>query len=184
MAKARQDNVLRVPGRLIANPTDVKIASPFGGTELGMVSDVIFRPNLRRKEIHAEEHGGEIVDFVKAGQAPQLGAFVRGFDKDMVLQIFEGSSASAKTDQAKVDYPTDAAPGTLGSAKGFKLLYAPDNTERHPAILLYNAIPLLEEVSEIRFALKTEFGIPVLFYGVRDVTNRVYQMQLMEDLVL
>ncbi len=184
MATARQDNILRVPGRFVADPTDLSIDSPFGGTARGMASDVIFRPNLRRKEIRAEEHGGEIVDFVKTGQSPQIAAFVRGFDPDMTLKIFEGSSVGTKTGKSKVDYPTDAAPGTLGSSTGFVLLYAPDNIEEHPAILLYNAIPLLEEVSELRFALKTELGIPVLFYGIRDATNRVYQMALMEELAL
>lgn len=184
MATARQDNILRIPGRLVAAPTDLTIAFPFGGTALGMASDVIWRPNQRRKEIRGEEYGGEITDLVKTGQSPQLGMFIRGFDPDMTLKIFEGSSVSTKTGKPKVDYPTDAAPGTLASSTGIVLLYAPDNVDEHPGILLYNALPLLEEVSEMRFSLKAEFGIPVLFYGIRDATNRVYQKQLMEDLVL
>lgn len=184
MVIARQDNVLHIPGRLIAAPTDLTIASPFGGTELGMASDVIFRPNLRRKEIRAEEFGGEITDFVKTGQAPQLGMFIRGFDEDMILKVFDGSSKSTLTGKPQIDYPTDAAPGTLASATGIVLLYAADNTEDHPSILLYNALPLIEEVTEIKFSIKDEFGIPVLFYGVRDATNRIYQMRLLEDLVL
>ncbi len=184
MALARADNILRIPGRLIAAPTDLTIPSPFGGTELGMASDIIWRPNQRRKEIHGEEYGGEIVDFVKTGQAPQLGMFIRGFDEDMILKVFEGSSVSTKTGKPQVDYPTDEAPGTLASATGFKLLYAPDNTEDHPGILLYNAVALLEEVSEIRFSRKIEFGIAVLFYGIRDATNRIYQKMLMEGMVL
>lgn len=184
MALASANNILRVPGRLIAAPTDLTIASPFGGTELGMASDIIFRPNQLRAEIRAEEYGAEIVDHVKTGQSPQLGMFIRGFDTDMIQELFEGSSESTKTGETLVDYPTDAAPGTLGTAKGIKLLYAPDNIEDHPGLLLYNAYALLEEVSEIRFSRKTEFGLPVLFYGVRDATNRVYQLGLMEDLVL
>ncbi len=184
MAIARQDNILRIPGRLIAAPTDLTIASPFGGTELGMASDVIWRPNLRRKEIRAEEYGGEIVDQVKTGQSPQLGMFIRGFDPAMILKIFEGSSVSSDTGQPNIDYPTDEAPGTLASATGFKLLYAADNKEEHPSILIYNALPLLEEASEVRFSRKSEFGVPVLFHGVRDGSNRIYQVGPLEDLAL
>jgi hypothetical protein len=184
MATARQDNVLRIPGRLIAAPTNLNTDFPFGGTELGMASDVIWRPNLRRLEIRGEEYGGEITDIVKTGQAPQLGAFVRGFDPDMIQKVFEGSSESTKSGKPIVDYPTDAAPGTLASATGFVLLYAPFNTEEHPGILLYNAVALLEEVAEMRLSRKAEFGVPVLFYGLRDSSNRVYQKMLMEDMTL
>ena len=184
MAIARAGNILRIPGRLVAAPTDLTIAFPFGGTALGMASDIIFRPNAQRAEIRAEEHGGSIVDHVKNGESPQLGMFIRGFDPDMIQQVFEGSSLSTKTKEAKVAYPADAAPGTLASATGIKLLYAADNFEDQPSLLLYNSYALLEEVSEIRFSRKTEFGVPVLFYGIRDATNRVYQLRLMEDLVL
>lgn len=184
MAIARADNILRIPGRLVADPTDLTIAFPFGGTALGMASDIIFRPNAQRAEIRAEEQGGAIVDHVKNGESPQLGMFIRGFDPDMIPKVFEGSTVSTKTKEAKIAYPADAAPGTLASATGIKLLYAADNFEDHLSLLLYNAYALLEEVSEIRFSRKTEFGVPVLFHGIRDATNRVYQLRLMEDLVL
>ena len=184
MAIARADNILRIPGRLVADPTDLTIAFPFGGTALGMASDVIWRPNAQRAEIRAEEDGGSIADHLKMGESPQLGMFIRGFDPDMIPKVFDGSSVSTKTKEAQIDYPADAAPGRLASAASIKLLYAADNFEDHLSLLLYNAYALLEEVSELRFSRKTEFGVPVLFHGIRDATNRVYQLRLMEDLVL
>lgn len=184
MATANPGDIIHVPGRLIKDPTDLTAPPLFGGTALGIVSEVIWKPNLRRREIRGEEHGGEIMDHIQAGQSPMLGCFVRGFDKNMWPLIFEDVTISTKTGKPQVDYPGVTRAGTLASDNSFKLLYAPENTEDWPGILLYNTYALVEETAQIRLSWKDEFGIAVIFQGIRDATERISQMRLLEDMVL
>lgn len=184
MATANPGDILHIPGRLVMDPIDRFLPPTFNGTLLGLVSEVVFKPNLRRREIRGEEYGGEIVDHVTTGQSPLLGCFIRGYDSDMWPLLFDDISPAGQSGKPLMDYPGTTPAGKLASSRSFRLLFAPDDTENVPGIVLYNAYALFEETAQIRYSTKDEFGIAVIFQGVRDSTGRVYQHRLLEDMTL
>lgn len=187
MSAAVASEILHVPGRLIVNPTTLALASApdFGGTPIGNAAEVVVRIDHRDHLVRAEEFGNEIVEVVEAGEDFVMAMFLRGFDVDAMLTVFENSVKSSLTGKPVVSYPGSSIPaGSKGSDRAVRLLYAPENTEEHPAVLMYRGIPLLEEAAQIRFgrSLSREFGTPAIFRGIRDSSNRLYQIALLEDL--
>ena len=57
-------DVLRVPGKLVINPTDITAAFPHGGTELGLTRDSEMRFGIKTELVHAEEWGNQPVESV------------------------------------------------------------------------------------------------------------------------
>lgn len=177
-------SVMRVVGALCANPTDLTVAFPHGGTALGLVTDVVFKPNLRRQELRAEEFGNETVDVIINSETVILGVRVRGQDRDMWDLLWEDPVTGSATGERVAEYPGATRTGNLASARSAKILYSPRNTEGHPALLLYRATLLLDEVQDIALTGKREMTIPALFHGIRDTSGRVYAMGRLEDLTL
>lgn len=187
MAAGDPRSVLRITGSLVANPTNLTTPPAFGGQVLGLTTDVVFKPGLRAQELRAEEYGGEPVELLVGSETAVLGALLRGADGDAWSTVFENSTVSTPSGSPRTDYPGTTRAGTYGSTRAIKLLYAPKNTEGHPALLIYKAIPLVEETAELAFSINREFGIPALFWSIRDTdgtNNRVYQLGRLEDLTL
>lgn len=190
MATADVGNMLLVSGRLVANPTNLAIAFPFGGVELGLVKDVILKPTQAYDVLTEEALGTEIMDVIDLGQAWRMTVAARGFDPDLLSTVFPLNSEVGPTSTDRgVFYPVKSdgtiyRAGTLRSANGVKLLFVPDDRDRHPAVLLYNALPFVIEDAELKCQLGDEFLIPTTFFGIRDGSSRVMQMKRLEDLTL
>lgn len=167
-------NSLRIPGRLCADPTNLAGAFPHGGTDLGLVSEQRFRLNAERGEVRAEEFGGEATEYVIAGQSPVYAAFLTGLDSNMLAKIFESG----------FKYPGSNAPGTLGSARGFKLLFSPRDTVNHPGLIVYNAVGLPDVAAELSFATNLDTGLLVVFKGLRSASGNIYQVDKLGALTL
>ena len=176
MAIADPNFSLFVPVRLVANPTNLGGAFPHGGIEIGPIRDGRFAQGGQTRERTAEEFGGEVVEDFIAGRDSILFACVLDGIKDAGLaKIWPRGSPK---------YPDSLTPGYRGTAFGFKLLVAPRDTTNHPGVILYNAYPLEDETNEMRFGIEEEFGYPVMFRGVRDGTNRVFDVDLLSALSL
>ena len=186
MSTAVANEILHVPGHLIKNPTNLTAPPDFGGTELGNTAEIVLRVVHRSLELRGEEYASEIVEIIEGSDDIAIACFLRGFDKDALTTIFRNSSISTKTDKPIITWPGATAPSTLGSSKAFKLLFAPDSTEAVPGLILYNAIPLVQEVAEMRFAfdLSDELGVPVIFRAIRNTPGKLAQMALLEDMSL
>jgi len=184
MATPDPTKIIHAPGELVLTPTDLTDTVAAGGTLLGVVAEIIFRPNLLRRDLTAEEFGSEVLDIVEAGEQAVLAVLLRSFDGDAVSTVFKETSTGSGTGDTGIDYPGTLRAGTLGSARGVKLLFLPDSSDEVPAILLYNAIPLVAETAEVQLEMDSELTIPAIFHAARDGTGRVYQFKKMEDMVL
>ncbi len=186
MATRDVRNVLRVPGRLIMNPTDLSIDAPHGGTELGLVRDAEFRLGIKTSVVTAEEFGVQPIEYVYAGEAAVMAAVLREFDEDAIQAIFPDTAPGMCGPISTISYDVNDDPraGRFLSAQSFSLLFSPRSLDRHPMILLYKVIPLVEESSLLNLSLSEELGIGVMFHCIPDASGRVYSIGHRGDLTL
>ena len=184
MGLADPGNVIRLGGRLCSGPTDLAAAFPHGGTALGMVSEAVFRPNLKRAQITAEEFGDEPIEVIVTSETVVLGCLLRGVDADAWNTIWEDTTAGSSSGQPVVDYPGSTRVGNLASDRAVKLLYSPDDLQNDPGILLYSALPILDETAELALSISEEMVVRVVWQGIRDGSGNVYQIGRLEDLTL
>lgn len=187
MATANVNNILRVPGRLVKDPSALASAFPHGGTALGLTRDMEFRFGFKTSVVTGEEFGSSVVETIYAGEAVIFAAVLREFDNDALSAIFPNTTTGGSGDEIIEYKPGDNTtnrPGTLLSTKAFKLLFSPRAVDAHPHILIYNAIPAVEEAAMLQASLGHEFGIAVAFHGTPDATGRTYQIGKRADLTL
>lgn len=174
-------NIYRSPGRLVANPTALMSPYPHGGTELGIARDMMFKPNVKFRKLIAEEFKSP-VEVLWTGDDPVMAGVLRTWDNDMISKLFYGTQVSAKGDVGIIDSGT--YPGYPLSRKGIVLLFSPMAVDAHKHILLYNAIPIVEEAFEMKVSISEELGIPFFFQGIPDVYGRTYAVDLRANLSL
>lgn len=189
MATPNPQNIKRVAGVLVANPTDLSIAPPHGGVELGLTRSLIFRTGIKSTQVTAEELGGTSVESYYVGENVVFSAILREFDPDAIVDIFPTASVGASGDpmiQYQPDGSHQSRPGMRLSSKSIKLLFVPKADDNHPYVLVYKALPAVEETSEIKLSFADEVGIPVMFVGIPDDASgrKVYQIGRKEDISL
>lgn len=174
----------RIKGFLCADPTDLSTPFPHGGTALGMVADILFQTRVLHAPVTAEEFGGEPVEWIGGGEVAVLGCIARGMDNDMLQKIFLNTTVGSSSGSRVVSNPGTKRAGSLRSSDSFVLLFSPKDTTRHRGILVYNAVPMLDESAELQLSINEEIGIACLFQGIRDSSDRIYSMARLEDLTL
>lgn len=184
MAASAARRVVRAPGRLVQNPTSLAAAYPYGGTELGGTKGLLVRPFSGVYPITAWELGGDPIEYLNRGAAWGCSGFLRGADDDAIAAIFPNSAAGAVTQHRVVSEPGSVAAGHRLSDSSLKLLFVPRDPIRAPAWILYRAVPMLEEQAELEFSTEDEFGLPVVFMGIRDTSGRTIKWGRIEDLAL
>lgn len=173
MAAPNVDNIYRAPGRLVANPTNLLAAYPHGGTELGIARDVVFKPHISVRELIAEEFRHP-VEVLTTGIRPIIAGVMRTWDDDMMAKLFYGT----QTDSFG---RVGLAPNVISNRAGYRLtnkamvlLFSPTSVNVNKHILIYNAIPVVEEAFEMKLSLAHELGIPFFFLGLPDAYGRTY----------
>lgn len=187
MSVAVTRKVLRIPGRLCADPSDLTAAFPHGGTALGITRDAEFRFGASKHVITAEEWGNIPCEVIVGGETAVMGCVLREFDNDMVKKVFLNPATGSSSGDQVINSKAPAAtlkPGYRLSLKGFKLLFSPKSVDTHPHILMYNALPILDEAALVQASLAEELGIAVAFHAVPDSSGRVYAIGKREDLTL
>lgn len=188
MATANPRNIRRTRGRIAWNPTDLTVAFPHGGTELGIVRNLIFRFGIATEEIRAEEWGNVPTEYVYAGSSAFLAAILREFDNDAIDAIFPdtptGSASGDESIRGAVSGSGVTLGGTLLSAQAGVLVVSPEAPQSQEFLLLYNAIPMPAEASELQISAGEEMGIAVVFRAVPDATHRMWHVGKRRDLSL
>lgn len=184
MATAAVTQAIRVPGKLIVNPTDLSTASAYGGTELGLVRDVTFtRTDETRRVIRAGEFGGEFSSVVRGGVG-WAGSFgIRGLDADAMSTLFPNTFVAGGDTNLREPGTTQA--GMLADDDAVVLLFDPLDTNL-PGVLFFKAIPLIADEVELMFGDAVETVWAVGFLAVRDDEGRmveVAQVSSMSQLV-
>lgn len=185
MAQSNVRNVLRLPGDLIKDPTNLSASAPYGGTYLGLVKAMHFRPGIEHHPVTAEEWGNTVVDVVHAGSAPTFGVTLRELDNDAVSAIFLDTAAGDPSGDRVISFRADnSRAGTLVSTKEMKLLFVPKSPLRHPSFLIRAALPVPTRETEIALRMGAEATVPVLFYARPDSSNRLAVIGKLKDLSL
>lgn len=183
-------DVLIVPGDLVVGATDLTTDSPFGGTIIGEVRDKRFRAGARTYAVAAEEWGGQTVEVIYGRQAAILACVLRSWDEDALGAVFPIYSTGASGRPLIVGQPvagdatTVRAGRALSTLQGVALTFAPRDLDRHPWIHLYNAVPAVEEASELRLEIDDEVGIPVVWHGLPDDQGRTHAIGMRGDITL
>jgi len=167
-------------GKLVADPTDLGVAFPYGGTVLGVMHEVAI---LRRGFLDgrtAEELGGEVAEQTYRGEEWAVSAVLQTWDADALARIYTiatGGSGGVPV----VSYP-GATRGSKQSDRAIALLLAPEDAAETGA-LFYAALPqLLDDVLILsgRERLEKRAG----WLGIRDSSGRVVQMARVQDMTL
>src|SRR5689334_14305454 len=165
-------DVLSVPGRLSINPASLTSGSyPWGGTGLGLVREIVAMPRQRNYAIRAEEYGMVPVEAIQAAEAWMVVGILASHDDDALKKLFMSGATGTTTQRTLV-----TAPGTVGSRvsdRAVALLFTPEDTDRHDFLLLYKALPLVDEAAQIRFSGKDPQEIAVAFEAIYDGSNRL-----------
>lgn len=188
MATANIGDVLKLPGRLCANPTDLSLAFPHGGTALGLTRAAEFRFGIQTSLVTAEEWGQQPVEAVYTGDVAVFGCVLREWDDDAIGAVFPntgtGDISGNRTILGRVDGVGVNRAGYLFSSQSLVLLFSPRSVDRHPMVLIRKALPMPDETAMIQASLAQEFGIGVVFQAIPDATDRTYDIGKREDLTL
>lgn len=177
-------NVVRAPGRLVLNPTDLTAAYPYGGTELGVVRDLLFRPGIEVERLIAEEWKTAVASIVKAEYAVLAGV-LRSWDDDMLNMLFPNVSTGSVTGKKMVEGLANSGNRTAGydmAAKAGKVLFVPDARNDGQFLVLYRAIPVVDQAAQLSFQIGEEYGLAFMFEAVPDHNGRTYRIALKDDL--
>lgn len=177
--------VLRVPGRLVLNPTDLSTTFPYGGTALGLVRDTVVHIVNGTREITAEEFGNTVTEVVLAGTRLYISCALRAFDNDALAAIFpEASTQSGSGDKGLTYNPsTGIRAGKKLSDMAAKILFAPVDEERDFFVYFPKAIPHPEETAKLELSFEEEIGVDVSFKAIPDATFRVCLIKKRQDLI-
>lgn len=178
--------LLRAPGRLAFGCTSLATAWPHGGTGLGNVKGIELRNYSVYFTVTAEEYAGDPVEFLQRGTSWGIGAFCRGADDDLLARLFPNSAAGTVTQHRRVTEPGSAVKAGMRMSTGQgNLVFTPYDTDRIQTVVLYRAVPLVEEQAAlVKLAVAEDYGTPALFMGIRDNSGRVIDWGRKEDLSL
>lgn len=161
----------RAGGRLAYGMSDLTGSFPYtSGTELGVVLDVQLSPGVNYVPL-ANEDRGEVFNVLYTGGNPVLMARFVNQDTSAISFIWPNTTTS--TGDELVDWPgSDLRAGQFVS--GSTLLWQPDNGG--PALLLYNAIPMVDVNEALRYSFRQPHSYVAMFMAIRDGSNRIGQM--------
>lgn len=184
MSAPEARNILRIPGRLVKDPTNLSAAYPHGGTELGIVRSIIFKPGLAIERLVAEEFK-TTVNAIVTGYEAVLGCVLRSWDNDMLAAVFPNIQTDGFGEVGVLGRVNAARRAGFDMAElAFKLLFVPIAADQHRWLLLHNAIPLVDETQELRMALSEEYGLSIMFHAAPDSQGRTHTWDLKENISL
>lgn len=186
--------VIRAPGRLAINPTNLALAWPHGGTGLGATNKVVLISYGASYPVTIEAFGGEPVDYLEKGEVWGMGFIVRAWDPTALATIFPNTSVGAVSQKRGVSAPGTVRAGNWVSDRSVKLVFTPEgathaqsSTQQDvdvPFVVLYKALPLLQAQAELMFSRTEELKVPALFMGVRDASARTVVIRPRADISL
>lgn len=186
MAAGSANAADRGPGILIKNPTSVTAPGTdgaYGGTLLGLSRDHRWQMMDSPIMVPAEEYGGAPSEGVEGGKWCIFGALFRGWDADALAAIYANTSTGSSGKVINMGTGESAKAGHRLSDRAIKLLFVPDNTAKR-AVIVYRALPVLQEDSATAFSIFREATHAVTFIGMPDATGRIAKVGVLGDLAV
>ncbi len=179
-------NILRMPGRLVKNPTNLAADYPHGGTELGVVRDIVWKIGTKTEDLIAEEFGTP-VSVIVTQEIAVVACVLRSWDNDMITSVFRNIQTSVQGDVGIKGAVNGSGINRTGYDmvnKGMKLLFSPIAVDHHRHLLLYNAVPMTDESAELQMSIAEEFGMSLMFKALPDSNGRTLAADLRDNLSL
>jgi hypothetical protein len=185
MAAGNASRILRAQGRLVVNPTDLTLAYPYGGTEVGKTRLVVLASLGTSFPVTCEGLGGEPSDILEGPARFVFSCFLRGWDDDAVRLFFADNYVQgSKTGHSVIREPGNRFGGASAVPRAVSLLYVPDDVEHAPACLIYRGIPDWSDGAEILWRRQDELGIPLAVECIRGATAKILEIGRLADLSL
>jgi hypothetical protein len=155
--------LLRVPGRLCVNPTDLTQAFPYGGTSLGLVRDIVVRPGQKVSRLREENMGVVVMGALNLGRAWSIAAVVRSIDQGQAPFLYPTETGSSSGDAGIVENPLATPPGS--SFATVKLLFCPFDELQQFFIYFPAAVLFADEAAELAKSIAKEAGDPLVAWA-------------------
>lgn len=178
--------IIRAPGRLVANPTTslATTSFPYGGTYLGLTSGFSIVIVGQKFLVWSESYGA-IGDVLQEDTQYEAMCLVRGWTDDAISELFASVEQSTGSISGhKVLSRPVVSPGVSVYGTAIKVLFVPDNPKDVPAVMLYAALPDLEENERITWSRSEELGMPIKFLCLLDGSGRAIKIGRLVDLPL
>ena len=161
MARDDVRDVRRVPGRLAVDCTDLSLEWPHGGTGLGSTAGCTLTRFGGSYPITVEAFGGEPVEYLEEGAVYGLGCVLRTWNDDMLQTMFRNTVEGQVSQRRLIKEPSTVRAGNWMSPRARVLVFTPEGSTHAedanqpdtdaPFIVLYRAIPLVEDTAELYF---------------------------------
>lgn len=177
--------IMRCSGRLIFSPQDETNADgKWGGTVLGSTEAFSIQSLGEQYEIEGEGIGRP-TDILEADRRYACGCALRSWDDDMVTQLMTDGDVTtgAVTGRKMWTGPgTSITPGESALGRAVVLLWAPDDYNHLPGVLVYNAIPQVSPGFEIQFGKAVETIIPFAARAFSSSSGQAVQIAMVRDM--
>lgn len=177
-------NVLHLPGKLVKDPTSLLSAYPHGGTELGMIRNMQWQPGIKYDKAISEEWKTAVAAFVEEERAV-VACVLRTWDDDLLAQLFPNTQIDSYGQVGVLSRVQGVGVNRAGfdmAGRGFKLLFSPKAIDSQRCLLLYNAVPLLEEGMQLQLSIGREAGFALMFEAMPDSQGRLYAFDFRENI--
>jgi len=184
------NELLRSPGRLCVNPTDLSTDYPHGGTDLGNIRKCFSRPVLRYYRVRAEEFGGRMVERTHFAEGEIVSVVFRGMNDEALQRSFPNSEEGDTTGHRLLFSPAadddnENRDGTRDSERAFSLCFSPDDRDNGVTVLLQKCLPMLEESYQLALQAKVDVEHAVVFETIPTIADaRPWQAGHWQDITI
>ena len=177
--------MLRAPGRLVINPSNLELNYPHGGVEVGLTRLVVLQSMGAPYRVECEGLGGEASDVLEHASHFVFSCFLRGWDDSAVERFFANHFAQGDTSgHAVMQEPGNRLGGASALGRALSLLYVPDDPIHNPSLMICRGVADWGEGAEIAFQRQAELGIPLTVECVRGATGKILEVGRLADLSL
>lgn len=185
MASGDVSRVLRAPGRLVVNPTDLNVDFPHGGVEVGKTRLVVLTTFNTSVRIECEGLGNEPSDILERTSRYVFSCFIRAWDDDAIERFFSSNFVQGGVSgHSLLREPGTRVAGASALGRAVRLLYVPDDPISNPAVMIYRGVPDWSENAELAFQRQEELGLPITIECVRGGSGKILEVGRLADVSL
>lgn len=185
MGTANPLNVRKIKANVCLNPTDLSAAFPHGGTALGFTGKHIFYPNVLSRELTREEYGGSVDEVAYLAERAILALVMRDFDVDHLAAAFPNTATVNGHTVIRGGFATgQEQPGYSLTSLAAKVLLSPEDVDAHEGVLLFNAVPVIDEDLAATYSITSEQGLALSWVALPDGTGRTFEFGKLAGMTL
>lgn len=175
---------IRASGRLIYSPQDETNADgKWGGTLVGKTKAFSIQSFGEQYEIEGEGIGRP-TDILEADRRYACACALRGWNDDMVPNLMTDGTVTvgAVTGHAMWTAPGSIVPGASALGRAITLLFAPDDFNNVPGVIVFHAIPQISPGVEVEWGKAVETIIPFAARAFQNSAGNAVQIAFVRDM--